>query len=144
MQQMALYLKPSSRPPAQTHAQVGHINICANTREEARAKLALIDPSAAASLRKSDSALAATLGGGAERKPQVRAFQGWLGWARAGSRDLSLGRLADPPTSLHRHSPQVGIIMGSDSDLATMKAAAQVRDRALCISQISTLGFLHT
>eukprot|EP00195_Chlamydomonas_chlamydogama_P017140 CAMPEP_0202897624 /NCGR_PEP_ID=MMETSP1392-20130828/6334_1 /ASSEMBLY_ACC=CAM_ASM_000868 /TAXON_ID=225041 /ORGANISM="Chlamydomonas chlamydogama, Strain SAG 11-48b" /LENGTH=613 /DNA_ID=CAMNT_0049583309 /DNA_START=147 /DNA_END=1988 /DNA_ORIENTATION=+ len=74
--------------------KVGHINISAATREEARAKLGRLDPAALASLRKSAAAAAAA------------------GLAPAG-------------TSGPRQA-QVGIIMGSDSDLATMKAAAQV------------------
>ncbi|KAG2451476.1 hypothetical protein HYH02_004074 [Chlamydomonas schloesseri] len=75
--------------------KVGHINIVANTREEARAKLAQLDAGGLASLQKTDAAyrVAAAAAGGA-----------------AGASG----------------KPLVGIIMGSDSDLATMKAAAQV------------------
>ncbi|GAX78141.1 hypothetical protein CEUSTIGMA_g5583.t1 [Chlamydomonas eustigma] len=71
--------------------KVGHINILGKSREEARAKLELLDPSGLGSLRKTVAAAAAAT-------------------------DLSSSS----------SSPQVGIIMGSDSDLATMKAAAQV------------------
>ena len=82
-------LLPSAPHPVM---QVGHINLLASSREEARAKLGQLDPAGLASLRKTTvAAAAAGLGGGA-----------------AGG-------------------PKVGIIMGSDSDLATMKAAAQVR-----------------
>lgn len=70
--------------------KIGHININGSSREEARARLAAVDPAASASLRKSAAAMAAAMG--------------------------ASGR----PTA------QVGIIMGSDSDLATMKGAAQV------------------
>ncbi|MEW5306172.1 MAG: hypothetical protein WDW36_008658 [Sanguina aurantia] len=70
--------------------KVGHINILARNRTEAIQRLEQLDPSAVASLRATDAAL-------------------------AGSESPSPSRL-----------PQVGIIMGSDSDLSTMKAAAQV------------------
>ncbi|GFH05534.1 ATP-grasp domain-containing protein [Haematococcus lacustris] len=72
--------------------KVGHININGGSRAEARARLAALDPAAAASLTRSSHALAAAQGEAGSQQP----------------------------------SPQVGIIMGSDSDLATMKAAAQV------------------
>ncbi len=70
------------------------MNILANTREEARAKLGSLDPSGLAALRASSTALAA---------------------ASAASASSGSGG-----------KPLVGIIMGSDSDLATMKGAAQV------------------
>ena len=72
--------------------QVGHINLLAGSREEARAKLGQLDPEGLASLRKTSAAAAAA--------------------GLSGSSGSS--------------GPKVGIIMGSDSDLATMKAAAQV------------------
>ncbi|KAG2445813.1 hypothetical protein HXX76_000417 [Chlamydomonas incerta] len=75
--------------------KVGHINIVANTREEARAKLAQLDAGGLAALQKTDAAY------------RVAA-------AAAGASAGDSGK------------PLVGIIMGSDSDLATMKAAAQV------------------
>jgi len=75
--------------------KVGHINICAPTREEARRRLGLIDPQASAALASSSKALAAAM---------------------------------PSPGGSTGAKVQVGIIMGSDSDLPTMKAAAQVLD----------------
>ncbi|PNW74944.1 hypothetical protein CHLRE_12g503300v5 [Chlamydomonas reinhardtii] len=75
--------------------KVGHINIVANTREEARAKLGQLDAGGLAALQKTDAAYRAAA-------------------AAAGASAGDSGK------------PLVGIIMGSDSDLATMKAAAQV------------------
>lgn len=72
--------------------KVGHINIVADSREEARRQLAQLDPAAEAALRHSAVATAAAQLDAALNKPQA----------------------------------QVGIIMGSDSDLPTMKAAAAV------------------
>lgn len=88
--------------------KVGHININGNSREEARARLAAIDPSGAASLRKSAVAMAAAMG--SEARP----------------------------------SPQVGIIMGSDSDLATMKGAAQVLEEFGIPCEISVVSAHRT
>ncbi|GLC43896.1 hypothetical protein PLESTB_000920700 [Pleodorina starrii] len=76
--------------------KVGHINILAPSREEARAKLGSLDPSGLAALQRSSAALAAAAA------------------AAASVSESSGGK------------PLVGIIMGSDSDLATMKAAAAV------------------
>lgn len=87
----APHLPRGSGTPA---PQVGHVNILANTREEARAKLGSLDPSGLAALRASSTALAAA--------------------SAASASSGSSGK------------PLVGIIMGSDSDLATMKGAAQV------------------
>eukprot|EP00208_Stichococcus_sp_RCC1054_P001609 CAMPEP_0206146038 /NCGR_PEP_ID=MMETSP1473-20131121/29309_1 /ASSEMBLY_ACC=CAM_ASM_001109 /TAXON_ID=1461547 /ORGANISM="Stichococcus sp, Strain RCC1054" /LENGTH=580 /DNA_ID=CAMNT_0053542467 /DNA_START=392 /DNA_END=2134 /DNA_ORIENTATION=+ len=69
--------------------KVGHITLTAPTPQEARRRLAAIEPAAAEALASS---------------------------AASGS---------DPASS---QQPKVGIIMGSDSDLATMKAAAAVLD----------------
>ncbi|KXZ55857.1 hypothetical protein GPECTOR_2g1408 [Gonium pectorale] len=74
--------------------KVGHINIVAGTRAEARARLGALDPSALASLQRTGGVAAA-----AAPAPAAGGDGG---------------------------KPLVGIIMGSDSDLATMKAAAQV------------------
>ena len=74
-------------------SKVGHINLLAGSRKEARAKLGQLDPAGLASLQKTTTAAAAA----------------------------GLGRVSGGGP------PLVGIIMGSDSDLATMKAAAQVR-----------------
>ncbi|GLI58850.1 hypothetical protein VaNZ11_000616 [Volvox africanus] len=74
--------------------KVGHVNILASSREEARAKLGALDPAGLAALQRSSAAYAAV--------------------SAASATDASGGR------------PLVGIIMGSDSDLATMKAAAAV------------------
>ncbi len=54
---------------------MGHINILAGTRDEARAKLGQLDPSGLASLRKTDAAAsAAGLGDGGGAGPKV-----WVG-----------------------------------------------------------------
>jgi len=82
------------KPGMRLNRKVGHVNICGGSRAEARARLAAVDPSAAAALRATSAAAAPAAGG-----------------APAGGR------------------PRVGIIMGSDSDLATMKGAAQARAR---------------
>lgn len=73
--------------------KVGHINVVAKTREEARRRLAAIDPEAAATLRKTNTALVGSEAGQAALKTQV------------------------------------GIIMGSTSDLNTMKEAAKVLEQ---------------
>ncbi|KAG2498284.1 hypothetical protein HYH03_003545 [Edaphochlamys debaryana] len=78
--------------------KVGHINIIAESREEARAKLGQLDPTGLASLKKTSDA--------------YQALAAVPGSPLAGGGG---GK-----------APLVGIIMGSDSDLATMKAAAQV------------------
>lgn len=79
--------------------KIGHINIVAGSREEGRQKLAVLDPAAADSLRRSDEAA---------RRAGVLT-------AAAGSSSGGSGSGA-----------KVGIIMGSDSDLPTMKAAEDV------------------
>eukprot|EP00882_Tetradesmus_deserticola_P015849 GHRQ01016899.1.p1 GENE.GHRQ01016899.1~~GHRQ01016899.1.p1 ORF type:complete len:662 (+),score=233.45 GHRQ01016899.1:257-2242(+) len=79
--------------------KVGHINIVAGSREQGRQKLALLDPAAADSLRKSDE--------DARRAGVLAAATG----SSSGSGSTSA---------------KVGIIMGSDSDLPTMKAAEDV------------------
>lgn len=82
------------KPGMRAQRKVGHINIVAATREEARARLAQIDPEAAEALRSTDVPAPSTL--------------------------PSLG------TALPDTGAQVGIIMGSDSDLSTMRGAAEV------------------
>ncbi|KAF6260325.1 AIR carboxylase-domain-containing protein [Scenedesmus sp. NREL 46B-D3] len=79
--------------------KIGHINIVAGSREEGRRRLAALDPAAAASLQRSDEA--------ARRAGVVTAAAG------------SSSGGGSP-------SAKVGIIMGSDSDLPTMKAAEDV------------------
>ncbi|KAF5840607.1 eukaryotic-type phosphoribosylaminoimidazole carboxylase [Dunaliella salina] len=70
--------------------KVGHINVSGSSKEEARARLAMLDPGATEALKSSAAAM-------------QEAF-------------------AESVTA----QPQVGIIMGSDSDLPTMKAALEV------------------
>ncbi|EFJ50970.1 hypothetical protein VOLCADRAFT_88132 [Volvox carteri f. nagariensis] len=78
--------------------KVGHINILATTREVARARLGRLDPGALAALQRTSAAAAAA---------------------------ATASAVADPSEAAGGR-PLVGIIMGSDSDLATMKAAAAV------------------
>uniref|UniRef100_A0A6S8IX41 phosphoribosylaminoimidazole carboxylase n=1 Tax=Dunaliella tertiolecta TaxID=3047 RepID=A0A6S8IX41_DUNTE len=70
--------------------KVGHINVSGASREEARARLAMMDPGATEALKSTAAAMQEAFG---EAVPA---------------------------------QPQVGIIMGSDSDLPTMKAALEV------------------
>eukprot|EP00878_Enallax_costatus_P018872 GHUV01019895.1.p1 GENE.GHUV01019895.1~~GHUV01019895.1.p1 ORF type:complete len:545 (+),score=113.92 GHUV01019895.1:191-1825(+) len=80
--------------------KIGHINIVAGSREEGRRKLAALDPAAAESLRKTDEAA-----------------------RRAGIVPVAAAATSSSSSS---SSPKVGIIMGSDSDLPTMKAAEDI------------------
>ena len=75
--------------------KVGHVTIVGASRDQARARLAAVDPAAAAALAK--------------------------GWGGGGGVAAAAARAADTSSS---SSPLVSIIMGSDSDLPTMAAAA--------------------
>ncbi|GBF89664.1 phosphoribosylaminoimidazole, chloroplastic-like [Raphidocelis subcapitata] len=108
------------KPGMRAARKVGHINVSGSSRAEARARLASIDPAAAGALAATGDALRrAGLGGGAAPAPAVAPA---AGAAPAGG------------------GPLVGIIMGSDSDLPTMSAAAEVLEQfgvALEISVVS-------
>lgn len=112
------YGKPGMRPAR----KVGHINISGTSRDEARARLAAIEPAAAAALAATGEALRKTgLGGGTAAAPAA---------AAAGSSGAG--------------APQVGIIMGSDSDLPTMQAAAEVLEQFGVPMEISVVSAHRT
>jgi phosphoribosylaminoimidazole carboxylase len=112
------YGKPGMRPAR----KVGHINISGATREDARARLAAIDPAAAAALASTGDALRRSgLGGGAAAEA------------------------AEPAAAAGAESrPLVGIIMGSDSDLPTMQAAAEVLEEFGIPLEISVVSAHRT
>ncbi len=56
-------------------SQIGHININGSSREDARSKLAALDPAAAATLRKTTAAMAAAMGAAAQPQAQVSTFK---------------------------------------------------------------------
>eukprot|EP00887_Chlorella_sp_A99_P006268 scaffold3.g6268.t1 len=72
--------------------KIGHVTVVGADAAQARARLAALDPRAAAAVEAADAAVAERLS----------------------------------PAASRGDGPRVGIIMGSDSDLATMKAAAEV------------------
>ncbi|KAF8073186.1 ADE2 [Scenedesmus sp. PABB004] len=92
------------KPGMRAGRKIGHINVVAPDAATGRARLARLDPSAAAALAASDAAAAAA--GLAPRAASAAAPAAAAG-AGAGA-------------------PKVGIIMGSDSDLPTMRAAEDV------------------
>jgi phosphoribosylaminoimidazole carboxylase len=104
------------KPGMRAARKVGHINVSGASREEARSRLASIDPAAAEALAKTGAALrGAGLGGGGGGGPAA----GRGGAATAAAAGAGGGGAGGP-------APLVGIIMGSDSDLPTMAAAAEV------------------
>ena len=127
--------------------KVGHVTVTAATPAEARARLALIDAAAAKSLESTAPAAApASAAVPASAAPSAAAPRVcctepvlivpglpmfFSDTARSRS-DTVAHCLCQPPgarVSMLQPAVQVGVIMGSDSDLATMAAAAQVRIR---------------
>ena len=78
--------------------KVGHVTIVGATRDQARARLAAVDPAAVAALAK--------------------------GWGGGGGGGVAAAAACAADTSSSSSPPLVSIIMGSDSDLPTMAAAA--------------------
>ncbi|KAI8474941.1 MAG: eukaryotic-type phosphoribosylaminoimidazole carboxylase [Monoraphidium minutum] len=116
------YGKPGMRPAR----KVGHINVSGESREQARARLAAIDPAAAAALATTGDAL-----------------------RRAGLTGAGAGASTSPAPSTAAPSagggpPLVGIIMGSDSDLPTMAAAAEVLEEFGVAFEISVVSAHRT
>ncbi|GFR46871.1 hypothetical protein Agub_g8512 [Astrephomene gubernaculifera] len=115
--------------------KVGHINILATSRREARERLGRLDPAAAAALQRTSQAAAAAgllqsqgQGHAAAAVQQQQQGTGVVAGAAACSAGpvAAEGAAAAAEGAGEARRPLVGIIMGSDSDLATMKAAAQV------------------
>lgn len=116
------------KPGMRAARKVGHINISGASRDEARARLAAIEPAAAASLAATSDALRrAGLGGAGGSASSTSA-------AAAGVAAGSGGGAA----------PLVGIIMGSDSDLPTMQAAAEVLEEFGIPLEISVVSAHRT
>lgn len=102
--------------------KIGHINIVGATRAEARQRLAAIEAAGEQSLRRSDAAAqqAGLLPAGAAAGGSA------AGQQQAGNRDVKAGAVGSAGAGSSGKKPKVGIIMGSDSDLPTMKAAEDV------------------
>jgi phosphoribosylaminoimidazole carboxylase len=105
------------KPGMRAARKVGHINVSGASRDEARARLAAVDPAAAAALAKTGDAL---------RRSGLGGSGGGGGAAGRAAGPAAAAAAAAGGGAAPAGGPLVGIIMGSDSDLPTMSAAAEV------------------